>query len=186
MTHHHVGRTLLVLTLVLSCAACGSNAASPAPTATTVAVPTLAPTSVPTPSPPPTAIPPTRVPQPTQAIDMPQGGLVVAGLVTTTLVLTQQDIAAFPPVDVPSDVTGGKELRGPRLDDILKRAGVLADAHEVVYSTADGTTLVRPLSEVQGRFDLLLDVGDEGRLRLIDPRQDDPIALDNVVRIEVR
>ena len=182
----YAARTVAVLVLLL-CVSCGSDATTTAPAATTVAVvPRSAPTNQLTPSPEPSKVAPTRVPQPTEAIDTPQGGLVVAGIVTTTLVLTQAELAALPTVDVPSEVTGGDELRGPRLDDVLGRAGVQADAREAVFSAADGSTLVRPLDELVGRFDVLLAVSADGRLRLIDPRQDDPIVLDNLVRIEVR
>lgn len=190
MIRRYLHRILAAGLCLIFVAACASGE-PPTPTAvpTTTPQPTSRPTVIPTTAP---TIAPTPQPRIQEGGPIPgepiaAGSLRITGLVTTTLTLTPQDLAAYPQVDIPAEAMGTTQgIRGPRLDDLLSKAGVQPAAHSIVFSTATGRFVERPLDQIVGRFDVLVAIHDDRRLQIIDPRLDDPVALDDVSGIEVR
>jgi len=158
--------TLLSLFLVLAVAlsAC-APAATPEPTA----------------APAPTAVPATEAPA------APAGAsLTVTGLVKTELTLTTADPAGLEVVKVTAEhpKNGKGDYEGVRLNAVLDKAGLKADAGAIVISASDGFTYEAALADVKACADCLIGIA-EGKFNMVMPGLSSKAWVKDVVKIEV-
>ncbi len=165
---------LLTLFLILAVAlsAClspsgGAPAATPEPTA----------------APAPTAVPATEAPA---APDAPAGSsLAVTGLVNTELTLTTADPAGLEMVKVTAEhpKKGKGDYEGVRLNAVLDKAGLKADATALVISASDGFTNEVALADLKACADCLIGISD-GMFSMVMPGLSSKAWVKDVVKIE--
>jgi len=142
------------------------------------------------PAPTPTPVPvPTPVPTKPAATAAPVGeaALTVTGKVDKELKLTLADLQAGQ-VEIKAEhpKQGMQTYKGARLNDLLKNAGLKADAKSIVLIASDGYTAEVSLADLQKCADCLAAIGSDGKLSAAMPGMASNIWTKGLIKIEVK
>ncbi len=127
---------------------------------------------------------------PTTASPAASGTLVITGMVTQELALTDADLHAMQVVTIstqPPKQTNAQSFTGVRLNDLLDQAGVKAGATAVLFSASDGYSAEVSLADIRACADCLLAFTDTtGSYSTIMPGMLGNNWTKNVIKIEVK
>jgi hypothetical protein len=142
------------------------------------------------PAPTPTPVPvPTPVPTKPAATAAPVGeaALTVTGKVDKELKLTLADLQAVQ-VEIKAEhpKQGMQTYKGARLNDLLKNAGLKADAKSIVLVASDGYTAEVSLADLQKCTDCLAAIGSDSKLSAAMPGMASNIWTKGLIKIEVK
>jgi hypothetical protein len=125
---------MLTMLVILIAALALSGCTSPTPTATPTPIPTAVPTVTP-------------VPGPTV--------LAITGMVTTPMNLSLNDLKGYPQYTAAWQNNAGNASyngTGPRVLDILNKAGLLSSASNITFVATDNYTTAMTLADLMGKY----------------------------------
>ena len=155
-----LGVMVIVAMLLASCGPAPTSTPVPAPVATKPAA-TAAPVSV--------------------------AALTISGKVDKELKLALADLQAGQ-VEIKAEhpKLGMQTYKGARLNDLLKNAGLKADAKSIVLMAGDGYTAEVSLADLQKCADCLVAIGSDGKLSAAMPGLASSLWVKDLIKIEVK
>jgi len=139
-----------------------------------------APTSTPVPAPAATKPAATAAP-------VAEAALTITGKVDKELKLALADLQAGQ-VEIKAEhpKQGMQTYKGARLNDLLKKAGLKADAKSIVLIAGDGYTAELSLADLQKCADCLVAIGSDGKLSAAMPGLASNLWVKDSIKIEVK
>ena len=140
------------------------------------------PAPTPTPVPAPAATKPAATAAPVSV-----AALTISGKVDKELKLALADLQAGQ-VEIKAEhpKLGMQTYKGARLNDLLKKAGLQADAKSIVLVAGDGYTAEVSLADLQKCTDCLVAIGSDGKLSAALPGMASNLWAKDLVKIEVK
>jgi DMSO/TMAO reductase YedYZ molybdopterin-dependent catalytic subunit len=137
------------------------------------------------PTPTPTAGPqlePAGTPAPSTGV-----ALTIMGKVAKETTFSLADLQAIQvQIKAEHPKKGSQDYTGARLNDLLSKAGVAAEAANVLMTSSDGYVSEVPLADVVKCADCMLAIGEDGKLTAVMPGMQSGFWSKDVVKIEVK
>ncbi|MBA3946637.1 MAG: molybdate ABC transporter substrate-binding protein [Herpetosiphonaceae bacterium] len=114
--------------------------------------------------------------------------LVVAGLVTTPVTLTADDLRKMAQVSIKATDKGGTEqtYSGVAIATVLAKAGVKPEATKIVFTGGDGYAQTLSLQDIQTEKDAIIVIDPNGSLRNILPKHQPKFWVKGLVKIDLQ